>query len=216
MNEQNSFSWDDWNVKNIYNNTSIVTTSREVETDSYTPTPISTLQQVVTLNPSSYSPTSIHTQEDIVTLGQRGSNLRQNSHERNQQLRERFDVFWSAYPRKVHKADAVKMWERLAPDDHLLDVMLAALEWQVRSDQWTRDGGRFIPHPSTWLNGRRWEDEQQIAPPPTAPIRQTTRSRTFAEIEAEALTPLTDAEHERLKRRLQADGYLYWGGSWDE
>ena len=29
------------------------------------------------------------------------------------------------------------------------------------SDQWTRDDGRFIPHPATWLNGRQWEDEVQ-------------------------------------------------------
>jgi hypothetical protein len=27
------------------------------------------------------------------------------------------------------------------------------------SQQWTKDGGQFIPMPATWLNGRRWEDE---------------------------------------------------------
>ena len=27
-----------------------------------------------------------------------------------------------------------------------------------RTEQWQRDKGRFIPHPATFLNGRRWED----------------------------------------------------------
>ena len=33
------------------------------------------------------------------------------------------------------------------------------LRKQIASDEWKRDGGRFIPHPATWLNGKRWEDE---------------------------------------------------------
>lgn len=40
-----------------------------------------------------------------------------------------------------------------------MGVMLAALERQGKSDQWRRDGGQYIPHAATWLNGRRWEDE---------------------------------------------------------
>ena len=30
--------------------------------------------------------------------------------------------------------------------------------WTVSAD-WTKDDGQFIPHASTWLNGKRWEDE---------------------------------------------------------
>ena len=29
----------------------------------------------------------------------------------------------------------------------------------VRSDQWRRDGGQFIPNPATWINQQRWLDE---------------------------------------------------------
>jgi hypothetical protein len=68
--------------------------------------------------------------------------------------------FWEAYPRKVGKQDALRAWNKLAPDDALLAVMLAALERQKSWDEWTRDKGRYIPHPATWLNGRRWEDQQ--------------------------------------------------------
>lgn len=37
--------------------------------------------------------------------------------------------------------------------------MLQALEIQKRSEQWQKAKGQYIPHASTWLNGRRWEDE---------------------------------------------------------
>ena len=70
-----------------------------------------------------------------------------------------FDRFWVAYPRHQGKEAARKTWEKIRPNDALLAEMLAALERQRASDQWRRDGGRFIPLPATWLNGRRWEDE---------------------------------------------------------
>lgn len=69
-----------------------------------------------------------------------------------------FDAFWSAYPRKTAKPEAVKAFARLKPDEKLLAVLLAAIARQRVSPQWTKDRGEFIPHPATWLNGRRWED----------------------------------------------------------
>jgi hypothetical protein len=45
----------------------------------------------------------------------------------------------------------------------LLERMLAALAVHVASEQWRRDDGRYIPHPATWLNQRRWEDEAEPA-----------------------------------------------------
>jgi hypothetical protein len=70
-----------------------------------------------------------------------------------------FERFWHAYPRRQHRKEALKAWRRLAPDLALCRVMSAALQAQARSDQWTRDGGRYIPLASSWLNGRYWEDE---------------------------------------------------------
>jgi len=75
-----------------------------------------------------------------------------------------FDRFWQAYPRKTAKPQAAKAFARLRPDEPLLSRMLAALALQRQSAQWQRDDGQFIPHPSTWLNGRRWEDEVSAQP----------------------------------------------------
>jgi hypothetical protein len=37
--------------------------------------------------------------------------------------------------------------------------MIDAVGRQRASRQWREDGGRYIPHPATWLNQGRWEDE---------------------------------------------------------
>lgn len=67
--------------------------------------------------------------------------------------------FWPVYPRKVDKAKALKAFVKLAPDADLLAKMCAAVRVQAKSVDWLKDGGQFIPHPSTWINGRRWEDD---------------------------------------------------------
>ena len=77
-----------------------------------------------------------------------------------------FDAFWNAYPRKKDKAKAMQAWQKIKKEPDVLEKILSALEWQGRSDDWTKDGGKFIPHPSTYLNGRRWEDEKTEASRP--------------------------------------------------
>ena len=74
-----------------------------------------------------------------------------------------FEKFWSAYPRKTAKPQALKAFEKLGPDPSLLERMLAAVARQSKSDQWVKDGGQFIPHPATWLNNSRWEDQLPVA-----------------------------------------------------
>lgn len=70
-----------------------------------------------------------------------------------------FAEFWIKYPRKTAKQDAEKAWAKLKPDADLQATLLTALDQQTRSPDWAKDGGKYIPHPATWLNGRRWEDE---------------------------------------------------------
>lgn len=75
-------------------------------------------------------------------------------------LTDGFAEFWKAYPRKVSKPQALKAWRKLKPDTQAQTAILAGLKRARRSDQWVRGSGQFIPHPATWLNGRRWEDEE--------------------------------------------------------
>jgi hypothetical protein len=78
-----------------------------------------------------------------------------------------FARFWTAYPRKVSKAEAWKAWQKIPVDATLVARMTRALEWQCQQPGWLKDGGRFVPHPATWLNGRQWEDEPFEMPDPT-------------------------------------------------
>lgn len=75
------------------------------------------------------------------------------------QSMEGFDEFWKAYPRKVGKGDCKKIWVRLKPAIELQQRILEAVADQKQSNDWIKEHGKFIPHPSTWLNGERWEDE---------------------------------------------------------
>lgn len=77
-----------------------------------------------------------------------------------------FGKFWKAYPRKVGKENAVRAFKKINPNADLVAAMLSALSWQTRSRQWVKDGGAFIPHPATYLNGRRWEDELEAVTRP--------------------------------------------------
>lgn len=70
-----------------------------------------------------------------------------------------FEKFWTAYPKKVAKKAAGQAFEKLNPGPELLDDILTALDRQKQAQQWQRDGGQYVPNPTTWLNGRRWEDE---------------------------------------------------------
>lgn len=70
---------------------------------------------------------------------------------------DHFDNFWSAYPRKVSRAAAEKVFIKLKVDETLFQLMISSLENQKLSKQW--QDKQFIPHPATWLNQKRWEDE---------------------------------------------------------
>lgn len=73
-----------------------------------------------------------------------------------------FDAFWSAYPKKVNKKKAQEIWSKLNPDKLLVDRIMLSLDRQKNSKSWLKDGGAFIPHPSTWLNQERWNDETEL------------------------------------------------------
>lgn len=79
---------------------------------------------------------------------------------------ELFAKFWKLYPRKTAKANAEKAWSKLKVTDELFALIAYGLAKQAVCHDWLKDGGAFIPHPATWLNGRRWEDE--VKSPPVA------------------------------------------------
>ena len=75
---------------------------------------------------------------------------------------ERFEKFWEAYPKHKSKQAAIRAWDALRADDATLRNMALGLMRDLQDPQW--QDAQFIPHASTWLNQRRWEDEPDEAP----------------------------------------------------
>lgn len=70
-----------------------------------------------------------------------------------------FEEFWSGYPKKDGKADAIAAWNRIAPDADLVARIVADVRRRSAGEDWRREQGRYIPLPATYLNAKRWEDE---------------------------------------------------------
>ena len=69
-----------------------------------------------------------------------------------------FERFWEAYPRKECRVRARNVFLKLAPRRPLLEKILSAITRFKATDQWNREGGRYVPYPSRWLLEERWEE----------------------------------------------------------
>lgn len=67
-----------------------------------------------------------------------------------------FDKFWEQYPRKVNKKKAKEKFLKLCKDEQTFKKIIDALNKQKTTKQW--EDINYVPHPSTWLNGERWND----------------------------------------------------------
>lgn len=71
-----------------------------------------------------------------------------------------FDCFWQKYPKKVGKEPSRKAFIKAVKSQDIFDEIMIALDWQIKSQQWLKNSGEFIPHASTYLNQARWQDEK--------------------------------------------------------
>jgi len=66
---------------------------------------------------------------------------------------DRFDDFWSIWPKKVQKKTAQTAWKNMTKKNR--EAALAALPAHML--RW--NDPQFIPNPATWLRAERWNDE---------------------------------------------------------
>ena len=74
-------------------------------------------------------------------------------------VKDRFNIFWQNYPKKKSKGQAEAKWGKIKPNEELFNTIMTGLEDAKLSEDWKKDNGQYIPHPSTWLNAKGWEDE---------------------------------------------------------
>lgn len=107
---------------------------------------------------------------------------------------EEFAGFWTAYPRKVGKAPALKAY-KAARKKTDLDTIAAAL--RVFTAAMSNRPVDRIPYPATWLNSEPWHDDPQaIQPAPRTNGRQQDTDDFFDRAMARAQQ--ADAQDERL------------------
>ncbi len=70
-------------------------------------------------------------------------------------LKERFDKFYAAYPKKVSKGQALKTFKSKIKTQSDFDELMTGLK-----NHKFNDDRQYIPNPSTWLNAEAWLDEQ--------------------------------------------------------
>lgn len=75
---------------------------------------------------------------------------------------EPFSSFWSLYPRRVAKRAALKAWEKEMRSGTNPEEIIEGLRRQLA--HLLAKEAQFIPHPATWLNQGRWEDEVNEQP----------------------------------------------------
>lgn len=111
-----------------------------------------------------------HSESESDSESEPSSDLKSNSKDtdlrNSKQLRDdEFLEFWKAYPKKVGKKAAREAWKN-AKDRPALDKILDAIAKAKGWNDWTKEKGRYIPHPATWLNKGRWDDEVFVPPKP--------------------------------------------------
>lgn len=74
---------------------------------------------------------------------------------------QQFNIFWDLYPKKRDKKEALAIFLSLKPSEELFKAIIEAVELQKHSKQW--EDKQYIPYPSTWLRGKRWEDEISLS-----------------------------------------------------
>lgn len=69
-----------------------------------------------------------------------------------------FDRFWKEYPKKRNKQGSFRAFRNIKSLKAEFPNIIQGLERDKRSAQWNKDGGQFIPNPTTWLHQERWKD----------------------------------------------------------
>lgn len=132
-------------------------------------------------------------------------NISQGESERDlsRTVPDKFDEFWSIYPRRIGKGEARKAWKNALKRGAKPDEIIAGAKRYRESNP----DPQFTKHPGPWLNADRWLDEYPRAqvvsgpwkpfkpelPDPVKPPAQE-RERQLARLKAKDAPP-----HERTQ-----------------
>lgn len=89
--------------------------------------------------------------------GHQTDTTNKDNKDNNKIYAQNFEEFWKLYPRKIGKGKARDKYKSLVSKHELI---ITALNKQIPC--WKDIEVKYIPHPATWLNQERWEDEIEV------------------------------------------------------
>lgn len=133
---------------------------------SKTPSEIQTFVMVQDMRPSEIQTHNIQPQQTVVEEDKSSSPTVSKSRKLRQVNTDacgvQFEAFWAEYPRKQKKKEAAKAFAKLGITSQQLKSILDDLKNRKQSADWMKDGGQFIPLPTSYLNAERWNDEPVV------------------------------------------------------
>jgi len=117
------------------------------------------------------------------------------------QKTDTFDEFWSVYPRKVGKADALKAYAKALKNASAAEI----LEGATRYAQDPNREPEYTAHPATWLNRGSWSDDPLPPKSPQVGFRATFNAPTilppkFTADEVPKGVPMPESVRSSLRR----------------
>jgi hypothetical protein len=114
-----------------------------------------------------------------------------------------FEKFYSVYPRKKGKQDAIKWFKKNKPNEEFVSKLIEDVKKRIKTE-WNGKDLQFVPYPASYLNGKRWEDAIETSEPvkpkyPTPDERAATQQKI---IERE-----TKAAEEKRKEIADSKGF---------
>jgi hypothetical protein len=104
--------------------------------------------------------TEINTQTNKpLTNNQQTTNNKQEYKNKRNIYTSSFLQFYDAYPKHIGKEPAWKAWQKLNGECPPVETLIEKINQFKETPDWQKDNGQFIPHPATWLNQKRWNDE---------------------------------------------------------
>lgn len=101
--------------------------------------------------------TALPEQSTILSQQDKQDKTRQNKTEQHTAGADAFGRFWIVYPRKIAKPAAAKAWKQAVCRADPEAIIAAAKEFSATPKG---QAGEYCPHPATWLNQERWNDDR--------------------------------------------------------
>ncbi|AMC94238.1 hypothetical protein AOC36_09655 [Erysipelothrix larvae] len=94
------------------------------------------------------------------TSNYNNTSINNNTKVEKQDFTGHMNEFWSEYPRKEKRKNAFeKLKKILKQEPSVFNQIILDVRKRKKSEQWLKENGKYIPMPTTYLNERRWEDE---------------------------------------------------------